>query len=936
MGRSITANPATTSPNLGAEVAQIYSATGYQAGDLVYNLNGAYGAISDTYLTSDTFPITADVPYVTGGVIGGLTDVVESYGASVNSECAAKLTNGNIVIVYRSGTYTGKTYAAVYFKIVDINNNEIVAPTLVSTNSTQFLRGYATVVALSGGGFGVACMTSGTYISRAVYSNTGTLVSALTTASFATASTSSPKLIGTPLTNGGFAIAYTDSGGSAIVEAYSSTGAVLFTATRSTLSPGTNEQVGIAARQNGANHEILLTFAYSTSAIGYVVYNAATGAVIAGPVTSAISVTQPTVDCCLNVTDNKFVIAYLTSVSGNLQYVTLDTSHTLSGATNMITSATVSNMNTKVYVKSLSAGGFYAEANTNNYIPVSVIYNGTYVKQNANPLYNYDICSTYFYGTAFVESNNKLYFYKNSFYRVDAGVLANVDGCSIIRYMLDLSTLQYKAPSNTYVSTNFSIGSTATVPVNGYARGASTPLKASFLASSSSTQTTTVAKTSGSSNFISGQTTIASDSATYNQQMTTLANGNIAVVWVTPTSPYTVKYAVYTQAGAQVASGTVGSQTITNAYNSANIAALPNGKFVIAWVSGSGVVSYSIYSSAYSLIASGTLSLGGTLSSDSFSMAALRDNRFVVAFVGTSSYPTYAVYDDTATYITGVNWKAYPVSNITVTGLINNGFATVYWYGGAGQYYFDVFTPNSATNYARSVADIQIPGNSSRTSNYIRTSMDGRIVAVTYTTSGSTMQITVAAACESTYNQQGFSSQANSNAFGTVGNNGNGGVIVWAMITPTYYQIYANTSSPPATTITYTTNGSGTASYVACATSGYGNNMVIGGLNSSNNPTYAIINPVAQTYSVTITAGVTTSTGASLGPYSTGHYFVGVSQTACSAGGVGTVQTNGAATLNNNYSASTPGQYFDFSPNPAVFGVKGSISGRTVTMVKDL
>jgi hypothetical protein len=58
-----------------------------------------------------------------------------------------------------------------------------------------------------------------------------------------------------------------------------------------------------------------------------------------------------------------------------------------------------------------------------------------------------------------------------------------------------------------------------------------------------------------------------------------------------------------------------------------------------------------------------------------------------------------------------------------------------------------------------------------------------------------------------------------------------------------------------------------------------------------------------------------------------------VSQTAAPAGGVGTVQTNGSAVLNSNYSASTTGQFFDFD-TPNTFGVKGSISGRNVTMTR--
>jgi hypothetical protein len=90
-----------------------------------------------------------------------------------------------------------------------------------------------------------------------------------------------------------------------------------------------------------------------------------------------------------------------------------------------------------------------------------------------------------------------------------------------------------------------------------------------------------------------------------------------------------------------------------------------------------------------------------------------------------------------------------------------------------------------------------------------------------------------------------------------------------------------------------------------------------------------ILDALATNITTSIVSGVTPSSTIALSP-ATGYTLLGVSTAAAPANGTGTVQINGPAALNSQYSATTS-ETFDFQ-NPVTFGVAGVISGRNVNL----
>jgi hypothetical protein len=110
-----------------------------------------------------------------------------------------------------------------------------------------------------------------------------------------------------------------------------------------------------------------------------------------------------------------------------------------------------------------------------------------------------------------------------------------------------------------------------------------------------------------------------------------------------------------------------------------------------------------------------------------------------------------------------------------------------------------------------------------------------------------------------------------------------------------------------------------------------GEAVLIGYIDNNGYPSFTSIAALPFSVNVTLTAGTSISTTTlNLTPDS-GFAFQGVALTAAASGSTGLVQTSGIATLNSNYSASTPATFFD-SRNPITAGTSGTIIGRTVIM----
>ena len=934
MGRSITTSNDTQSSQIGSEVAQIYSASGYQAGDLIYNLNGAYGPPT---ATTATFPINATQTGTSGNTNYGLFDVVEGNNAgTLYSNPADLLTNGNTVVVWVQGTFTGRTTSAAYFKIIDSLNNEVVAPTIIATGLSNPTYAQIGVVALTGGGFAVAFRGAGATLFRAVYSNTGAVVFAATNTTYAL-NNAYPTLRMTATTDGKFAVIYVlQTTNNWFLDIYNADGSLGSHITLSTTASGNEYSAGIAARNNGGTHEIGFCYASSTTVLRLGVYSTA-GTVRLAENFLPISNLRST-DMCLNTTDNNFVMLHIDA--SNLVYNRINTTPAyIAGAT----IATNTNY-APVFAKSLSTGGFFVltgGTNTQERAVPYFIYNGSYTLVSTVPSFIRGMSSQNYNGYSATESGGVLTIYNatqgnnegpgtttyNSFYGM------------IYRLRVNINTYLQVSANTTYNVTTL-VGNTSALPVSGYVRSTATPTSASFLSSATSTQSISIPATSGSTGFIVPQTVIEAIQAD-SMDCDTLPNGNIVIVYRNRNTQV-IKMAVYTQAGVLVNNTTVATTSSLSAdsWQNAYVAALPNGKIVVVYYTTSSSLSYAIYSSTFTLLNSGVLvaSLGGYGNLRHANIAALSDNRFVVGYNQLSSIQfVYAVYDDTGTVVQGetpdTSVGSTSANAIKIAGTTDGGFAYVFTVASSAVYVNHV-TKTGATTYQRtaSAATFGADSTSYNASNSIVVGPDNTIYIYAPPDAGSTRLFKVnptPTAISSPASTSGINNQGN---YASVTITGSGQVVSFNQEASSSYYVSTGTGQT-ATTISTSNFTSGSRALVSM-TGGYDNAAVIAMLNSTQQPTFFIINAAAITYSTTITSGVTASNGTVLSPYGTPPYYLtGVSQTAAPAGGVGTVQTNGSTVLNSNYSASTPGQYFDFD-TPTTFGVKGSISGRNVTMTR--
>ena len=295
MSRSITPAP---SGSLSPDFITVPSSTGFSAGDYVYQKNGDFGVPPAS--SPANFNVTQASP-VFGSTVGGIATSVlyssptSNAGGSLGA-CAAKLSNGNIVLGYRA-----QGINSVAFKIVDTNNVTVVAQTsLAFTNlGVPCLVG---VTALTGGGFVIHVINGSGKPTFGIYSNTGTVVTAFASdATFpSTANTSSP-VSACALPNGGFAFAVQGAVPTSVyIRAYGATGTPAYAWTATTAN-SIISGVGLAARSDSS---ICIAFPNTATTYYYAVYNSSGGQIA----TSTISTTGSPYQCSVASLTNDTVL----------------------------------------------------------------------------------------------------------------------------------------------------------------------------------------------------------------------------------------------------------------------------------------------------------------------------------------------------------------------------------------------------------------------------------------------------------------------------------------------------------------------------------------------------------------------------------------------------------------------------------------------------
>ena len=934
MSRSITPAP---SGSLSPDFITVPSSTGFSAGDYVYQKNGDFGVPVSP--ATANFNVTPASP-IYAGTVGGTSTPInwQGFGSPAiggsTGECAAKLSDGNIVIGYQDNTGP-----AVRFRIVDTDNVQVVAPVLVSSSIVANAGAPISVIALVGGGFVIHYSnTSSSKVAFAVYTNTGTVTTAIAIdTTYPSTITAGVATAGCALANGGFALAAYSITTTNLnyVRAFDSVGvgAYAWTAVGGTTA-GNNTPVNIAARSDSS---VCVVFPQSATALRYAIFNSAGGTVVSATITTSNSAATVNVTC---LTNDTFVIGYQSDGSSfTPKFRLLPTTNTL-GSEISVSTTGISTLGGNAasyitYLKSLSSGGFVyfvGDANSTLYYTFyTAAGTAVYTTPRICPQITYYNGQAYNYKMGMVEISGYLSLYH-------AGTTVSNAGASRELYNTKISLTTYELLSS--VTTTNPVGTVST-NAGTYARSTSLPMKAAYLAANTETLSLNQVISTGNNYTVSPGA--VDGNAVDGIKSTTLPDGRFAIVYKNA-STGAVSFNVYSIAGILQTTVSVGTSLTGSSYK-VRIAALSSGKIAVGYQSATTTLTIATYSSAFSFLGSTTTTC---LSQTWFDITGITGDRIALAYQTANQYPNVQVYTsapalfynlgnlNTNTTLTTLGIAAAPNGNFWVTWVPSAATPQI-WY----------IYSLSASTYT-SLVNVGF-GNNTQTNTNCPIAVNSSNSVLLFTANSATTGSFATASANQTgivstnanaallSSPTGFSS--GNSAVGTTGV----GTFVYFGIGNTNGNLYGipnalgmgTPSNPPYGLLSGITVS---ASYgmQACITPSYGYNAVIAWINSSNFAQYAIVNAYPFGATQDITAGVTGS--APTTPLnisqSSSYFLAGVAVSDCPPGGTGQIQTNGVANLNSQYSASTAFQGFDFQ-NPVTVGVKGTAVGRTVTMIKD-
>lgn len=936
--------------NTTGNAISVLSTAGFSQGDLIYSKNGDAGTIPNNALSSALFGVT-NPSAVTSAGTGGPVSLLSSITGSNSTRQAAKLSNGNIVVV--GFRITNPNVYCPVFTIYNVAGAVVVSETVISTTYTSgAVCSQIGTVALTGGGFAVFFL-NGSATSQyspciAVYTNTGSVTTSIFADTPPGVGTSATTINGTALPNGGFALVYTNTATSQpITRAYNATGVAAYGWTSgSSLVYQPFINIGIAARSDNST---IIVWQQSTTVFAYVILNSSGGNIASSTFSPTIAnnANQRSVDVSTLADGTTFVIGYNVNSSTNVYscFRFLPTGNVLSSESyvpplNVNTGFVgLSSMANQVRIQSLSSGGFvffftdstqawsYAFFNSSG-VPVSGtsgnVGNGAVTR-----------CLPFTYAFAF-----------NGLAVVEIGGYINLYWSQGVNGQGAYFQQRVQIDSNTFNLVNATaytetIGSTL-ASVNSYSKAASTPSGATFTATN--TETAVLNKTYAITTPASNISSFACDGIS----AATFSNGNF-VIGYRNSATYQVYFSVFSPSGGLLQTVLVGTGYPSSNYFSLKVAVLTSGKIVVGYHTASNVLTLALYAgSAGSFANTLTTTLSNVVTSDAtiqYGIAGITNDRFVVAYRGPNNYPHWTVLDSTLSVVAG---PLYPsgqpnTNNMSVAPLQGGGFVMNWWYNGSNKQIYiykndtgNTFTGVNGWGYS---SDVTFQGMQvvATPNNYVYALGNSSSTAVS--TQGWDFQ----------QNSASGTSYTVSNCYGafTAGLTGSGAIATIQLdsagqyLWGTSFGTSAGTGTPQ-TASRLTLSGfspyTSTAGPQVCTTAGIGNSIVIAFLNASAQPSFGIVSAIPASYTTNLIAGVTPSSPVPVSPSGsgllTGYVFQGVSATSASAGGSGLVQTSGIAQLNSSYSASTAAGAFDYTmPNGSgIDGVKGTIVGRTVNL----
>lgn len=902
----------------------VSSSGGFSAGDLVYQKSNNVGLVASNAVASATFEITGTGINESGVFPNTPTSIglsVGNSGGSVVAPNAAKLTNGNMVVVWVSGVGN-----SAIFRIVNEAGTEVVAATSIGTADSSIPT--IAVAALTGGGFAVVWANLGPSFVYAVYSNTGTVVTSATTE--ASIGLSNSSLTVAPRPDGSFIVVANDTtANQARFKVYSATGAQVIAWTNVVVPNNARARSAVAVRSD--NSFVIGVYSTSTN-IQYYIYTSAGAAGSNGTLINTYNaqISNGHLDMT-TLTNNDVVFTYI-NTSNQAVYKILSSANVL-GSDNLF-SASVSLL---CGVKSLSGGGWVGVWSTDSQRNLKYAFFNAAGSSLSGTKDNYSAATT----TQFTSGQ----YFVTMVEMASNVVFTNVIGPT--------TTMMTQANISTYAMRNFSTSSqlvgTASSPVSGYGRSASTPNAAAFLASTNATLSVTTNQASGSSNYILAPTQIQGTNTVSTICTRVMQNGDVVIGF---NGGAGVVLYVYNSLGTTL-KNTILITSSTSAF--IRMCVLTNGNLVVVYNTSNSSMSAQIFNSSYTLLSTTVLTSNAnnlnSTNSYGLDVSPMINNRFVVGYWTSGGGVTARVFNsDASVYSAEISPASSSAQGCTVAGTSSGGFVikwhissgvdiNVRWYTNtSGSTYTSTYTStyNSGSSPQASFnANIAVATNDVVLTSFIDAVNSGN--PVTLDANGVTRVV-------GSMNTNGPGGYFGLYSMCTMPNNqlavvklesggGGAGPWAWALMNPFSGSSGSNYT---AGTFTFASNtpqssatgyGPGTS---ICAT--LDNQIVLAYINTSNYPCFAIFDLVGgSTYSNTLVSGTTTSLPAYYPSQSNGYILKGVATTAATAGGTGIVQTNGSTQLNSQYPSGTTAQSFD-STGTVIQGTKGTIVGRNVTM----
>lgn len=937
----------------------VSSSVGFLAGDYVYLTPNGYGRIADGTVSTATFTNSFVTPTYRPNSTGGMSslqfDAIEG-GASFSSN-VAKLSNGNIVTVYFKGASETATTAPIYFKVVDASGTTVIAETQGSStnlggSSSQF---GAAVCALANGGFAIAFTSSTNALIVRAFNSSGTATSS--EISIGTLSTGYRKVAIKGRSDSSFIVAYASNTDQPSYAVYSSTGTSLYTGTwGSTTMNSTSQWCAITVRSDdsfqlfsGSNATMQYKFLSSTNTtLTSGSSNLTTGgnwAAIGATVLNSDVIVVVTVGATGGVRNYWSIAA---NTVGASETGTLTTNCTQANGNNTFELARVEGTNNFVTigVRAQTAdtrGAGYGAAGL-----MCEFYSSSFARLNTYPIYLTAFSSSSMMsGTTAITVGTDVRVYRANV-PLGSAVNYNYTPKGGVGYAV-VDTLKYTLGSPSNQAVTIDAGTTSALPVNLYARSASTAIGAAFAASSSTNTLTT----SAAGSIILAQTVIESTSTT-SLDMKNLSDGGFAIMYVLSTG--VLKLVIYNSSGVLQTSITVAT-SVTTSSQDASMCVLANGKIVIVWRSGSTVLCrvYQGSGSSYSLIAS-TNTLITSMYAEPVTIAAVGYySNFVIGHKRGANLPYITVFNDSLTQV--YTEEIRNDSEFTVPQVISDytGDIMAWFYSTlSGQGYLATYRKSPVSNSTYTKQQKATGGNSWAEASPRYSFPKGNQAALLFGSGSGTSNTFDIAQMNTGYINQGSYVYVNPDVQtnGSLANSMSPGAQstkALAFVGNGDMMLFTNNfrGTNQAQLVFFTSNGIDTASWwnavniassismptsaaFPCAVPLPGNRMAIACRQSATNfPTYAIVAGMSYDFPLPIVANVTPSNPISLS-YATRYALAGIAVTDCVSGGSGIIQTNGSTSLGSTY-PSTTNQSFDFR-NPTALGVRGSITGRTVNM----